>query len=144
MAVTTPQPYIEPIQSLRLPLFLERVAAGFPSPAQDYVDRALDLNELCISHPAATYFVRAAGESMLGAGINPGDVLVVDRAIEADHRDVVIACWQGELTVKRLETRPRLRLVAENNDYAPIEIPDESELEIFGVVTYVVHSLRGN
>lgn len=127
---------------LRRPLFLERVAAGFPSPAQDYVDRALDLNELCIEHPAATYYVRAAGESMLGVGIHPGDVLVVDRALEARHRDIVIAAWQGELTVKRLELRPTLRLVAENDAFPPIEIAEPEMLEIFGVVTFVIHALR--
>ncbi|BAU57859.1 error-prone repair protein UmuD [Halorhodospira halochloris] len=142
MLVTDPQPCAKEPTKLRCPLFLESVTAGFPSPAQDYVDRALDLNELCIDHPAATYFVRAAGESMLGAGIHPGDVLVVDRAIEAKHNDIVIAAWQGELTVKRLELRPNLRLVAENEDYAPIAIPDPEMLEIFGVVTFVIHALR--
>ncbi len=142
MPVTTPQPCAKDPIALRLPLFLERVAAGFPSPAQDYVDQALDLNELCIEHPAATYFVRAAGESMLGAGIHPGDILVVDRAAEARQNDIVIAAWQGELTVKRLELHPSLRLVAENDDYPPIEIPDPEMLEVFGVVTYVIHALR--
>jgi DNA polymerase V len=125
-----------------MPLFLESVPAGFPSPAQDYVERTLDLNELCIDHPAATYFVRAQGDSMLGAGIHPGDVLVVDRALEARHGDVVIASWDGELTVKRLETRPAVRLVPENPAYAAITIPEEAELTLFGVVTNVIHSLR--
>ncbi|ABM62052.1 translesion error-prone DNA polymerase V autoproteolytic subunit [Halorhodospira halophila] len=142
MTVTHLQTCAREPAALRRPLFLERVAAGFPSPAQDYVDRALDLNELCIEHPAATYFVRAAGESMLGVGIHPGDVLVVDRALEARHRDIVIAAWQGELTVKRLELRPTLRLVAENDAFPPIDIAEPEMLEIFGVVTFVIHALR--
>ena len=131
-----------PARPRRMPLFLESVPAGFPSPAQDYVERTLDLNELCIDHPAATYFVRAQGDSMLGAGIHPGDVLVVDRALEARHGDVVIASWDGELTVKRLETRPAVRLVPDNPAYPAIDIPEEAELTLFGVVTNVIHSLR--
>lgn len=127
---------------LLIPYFLDRVPAGFPSPAQDYVERTLDLNQLCIEHPTATYFVRAQGDSMIGAGIHSGDVLVVDRAIEARHGDVVIAGWEGELMVKRLELRPSIRLVPENTAFAPIVIPEGVELEIFGVVTNVVHRLR--
>ena len=122
--------------------FADAVPAGFPSPATDYCERKLDLNELCIQHPAATYFVRAQGDSMIEAGIFPGDVLVVDRSISASHGDIVIACVNGELMVKRLETAPKLRLVAMNNRHAPIDVPVEAELEIFGVATNVIHSLR--
>jgi len=125
-----------------IPLYQDFVPAGFPSPAQDYVERALDLNELLVKRPAATYFVRAQGDSMIDAGIFPGDILVVDRSLEARHGDVVIACLNGELTVKRLETRPQSRLVPMNKAYAPVEIPDNADLELFGVVTSVVHSLR--
>src|SRR6056300_907734 len=127
---------------LDIPLFSDAVPAGFPSPATDYCERKLDLNELCIQKPAATYFVRAQGDSMIEAGIFPGDVLVVDRSISATHGDIVIACVNGELTVKRLETAPKLRLVAMNNRHAPIDVPDEAELEVFGVATTVIHSLR--
>ncbi len=129
-------------EKLGIPLFADAVPAGFPSPATDYCERKLDLNELCIQHPAATYFVRAQGDSMIEAGIFPGDVLVVDRSLSAAHGDIVIACVNGELTVKRLETSPRLRLVAMNERHAPIDVPDEAELEIFGVATTVIHSLR--
>ncbi|MBN2645283.1 MAG: translesion error-prone DNA polymerase V autoproteolytic subunit [Desulfuromonadaceae bacterium] len=125
-----------------LPLFLEPVPAGFPSPAQDYVEKTLDLNELCIQHPAATFFVRAQGESMTEAGIYPDDVLVVDRSLTARHGDIVIAVWHGELTVKKLETRPQPRLVAMNKTFPVIEVPEGVELEIFGVVTTVVHRVR--
>ena len=126
----------------KMPMFTEAVAAGFPSPATDYCESRLDLNELCVKHPAATYFVRAQGDSMIDAGIFPGDVLVVDRSITAQHGDIVIAALNGELTVKRLETRPHKRLVPMNSKYAPIEIPEDTDIEIFGVATTAVHSLR--
>ena len=126
----------------KVPLFTESVAAGFPSPATDYCESRLDLNELCIKHPAATYFVRAQGDSMIGAGIYPGDVLVVDRSLTAKHGDIVIVALNGELTVKKLETKPTLRLVPMNSQYSPVEIPEETEIEIFGVATTAVHSLR--
>jgi len=86
-----------------LPLFTGKVAAGFPSPADDYIENNLDLNELLVQKPAATFFVRAQGESMLGAGIHPNDILVVDRSLEAVPGKVVICSINGELTVKRLE-----------------------------------------
>lgn len=127
---------------LGIPLFADAVPAGFPSPATDYCERKLDLNELCIQKPAATYFVRATGDSMIDAGIFPGDVLVIDRSIEASHGDIVIAAVNGELTVKRLETKPQTRLVPMNSQHAPIVIPEEADLEIFGVATNVIHSLR--
>jgi len=127
---------------LGIPLFSDAVAAGFPSPATDYCERKLDLNDLCIQKPAATYFVRAQGDSMIDAGIFPGDVLVIDRSIDASHGDIVIAAVNGELTVKLLETKPQTRLVPMNSQHAPIVIPEGTELEIFGVATNVIHSLR--
>ena len=127
---------------LGIPLFSDAVAAGFPSPATDYCERKLDLNDLCIQKPAATYFVRAQGDSMIDAGIFPGDVLVIDRSIDASHGDIVIAAVNGELTVKLLETKPQTRLVPMNNQHAPIVIPEGADLEIFGVATNVIHSLR--
>lgn len=129
-------------QSLDIPMFLESVAAGFPSPASDYCERTLDLNELCIQKPAATYFVRAQGDSMIDVGIFPGDVIVVDRSLTARHGDIVIASFNGELTVKKLELQPQTRLVAMNSNYADIIIPEGADLEIFGVATNVIHSLR--
>ncbi|WP_321531720.1 translesion error-prone DNA polymerase V autoproteolytic subunit [uncultured Desulfuromonas sp.] len=128
--------------TLDIPLFLEAVPAGFPSPASDYCERKLDLNELCIQKPAATYFVRVQGDSMIEAGIFPGDVLVVDRSLSAQHGDIVIAALNGELTVKKLETSPNTRLVPMNQHHRPIEIPEDAELEIFGVATSVIHSLK--
>lgn len=131
-----------PPENLNIPLYLDRVPAGFPSPASDYCERSLDLNELCITKPAATYFVRASGDSMVDAGIFAGDVLVVDRSLEARHGDVVIAEYGGELTVKRLELKPAVRLMPMNKNYLPLVIPEGEELQVFGVVTTVIHSLR--
>lgn len=141
MAVTTPFP-LTVSGRLSVPLYQDLVAAGFPSPAQDYIERTLDLNELCIKHPAATYFVRVEGESMLDAGIFPGDVLVVDRALTERHGDIVIAAVDGEYTVKELCTRPRLGLIPHNARYQPIWLSGDHELQVFGVVTSVVRELR--
>ena len=125
-----------------MPLFNGKVAAGFPSPADDYVEKNLDLNELLVQKPAATFFVRAQGESMLNAGIHPNDILVVDRSLEAVPGKVVICAINGELTVKRLErVNEQWQLKAENSDYADIVIHDELELVIWGVVTNVIHAL---
>lgn len=125
-----------------IPLFLERVSAGFPSPAQDFVEKTLDINELCIKHPAATFFVRVAGDCMVDAGIFPGDILVVDRSLRADHGDIVIAVLDGEFTVKELVLRPKPALIPRNPAYSPIALNDESELEIFGVVTNSIRDMR--
>lgn len=125
---------------LLLPLMLCRVQAGFPSPADDYVEHALDLNEHLVRNPPATYFVRAAGDSMEGVGIRPGDLLVVDRSIDPRPGHIVIASVQGEYTVKLLERREgRLWLAPANPRYLPIEITPDSDLEIWGVVAYVIH-----
>lgn len=127
---------------LAIPLFTERVSAGFPSPAQDYIEQTLDLNELCVKHPAATFFVRVEGDSMQDAGIYADDVLVVDRALQAAHGDIVIASLHGELTVKELELKPQTRLIPRNKKYAPITLQEGAELDIFGVVTSVVRTIR--
>jgi DNA polymerase V len=124
------------------PLFLAKVSAGFPAPAEDYIEGRLDLNKHLIKHPAATFFVRVAGDSMTGAGIHPGDILVVDRSLEPRDASVVIAVLDGELTVKRISRRAgRLYLVPDNSLYQPLEILEEMEFEVWGVVTSVIHSL---
>jgi DNA polymerase V len=123
-------------------LFLASVSAGFPSPAEDYIEGRLDLNRHLIKHPAATFFVRVAGDSMIGAGIHPGDILVVDRALEPQDSNVVIAVIDGELTVKRISQRQdKLFLVPDNQAYEPLEIVESMEFEVWGVVTSVIHSL---
>jgi len=123
-------------------LFLEPVQAGFASPIHGYAERALDLNELMVKHPAATFFVKAEGESMKGAGIMPGDILVVDRSLEADSNKIVIAVVDGEFTVKRFIKGPHsITLKPENEKFQPIVITEPSRLQIWGVVTYVIHKL---
>ncbi|MGI2121516.1 translesion error-prone DNA polymerase V autoproteolytic subunit [Shewanella baltica] len=126
----------------RLSLFSSLIAAGFPSPAQDYVEQTLDLNELCIKHPAATFFVKVQGDSMIDAGIFSGDILVVDRSLQPAHGDTVVAAVNGEFTVKQLQLRPVVQLLPRNALFSPIVINDESELNIFGVVTNVVKKLK--
>ncbi|WP_455813720.1 translesion error-prone DNA polymerase V autoproteolytic subunit [Pseudomonas graminis] len=121
-----------------LPLFLERVPCGFPSPAQDYVEDRLDLNKFAIKHPSATYFIKVSGDSMRGAGIGDGDLLIVDRSLTAVHGDIVVAAVAGEFTVKELRTRPTLQLVPHNSEYSAISFLSEEELEIFGVVTFTL------
>ena len=115
--------------SVRIPLYVDSVSAGFPSPAQDFVEKSLDLNEFCVAHPNSTFYVRAQGDSMIDAGIYSGDVLIVDRSLTARH---------GEMTVKTLELKPNVLLRPKNKAYKAIQITEESQLEIFGVVTGVV------
>lgn len=123
----------------KIPLFAEGVAAGFPSPAMGDLNGTLDLNRLCIAHPAATYFVRARGDSMVGAGIDDGDILVVDRSLTPTNRRIIIASVNGEFTVKRFEkTASRMRLLPENPAYKPITITPELGAEFFGVVTFII------
>ncbi|STX55667.1 SOS (error prone) mutagenesis protein UmuD (RumA) [Legionella beliardensis] len=127
-----------PIQ--RFALYSSKVAAGFPSPADDYLELSLDLNEYLIKHPAATFIVRAQGDSMRDAGIHNGDLLIVDRSIEATHDKIVIAALNGELTVKRLFRKDgAVRLIPANNTYSPIDITEDVELVIWGVVTHIIH-----
>jgi len=124
------------------PLFNSRVSAGFPSPADDYIEQALDLNQLLIQKPAATFFVRAEGDSMIGAGIHSNDILIVDRSIEAVPNKVVICALNGELTVKRLVSKQgQLVLMAENPLYPDIPLHDDLDMTIWGVVTNVIHAL---
>lgn len=122
------------------PFYLSAVSAGFPSPADDYIDKHLDLNEHLISNQTATFFVRASGNSMIGANINDHDILIVDRSLTAGNGSIVIAALDGELTVKRLKIRQgKLFLVPENSEYPEFEIHEDSSFEIWGVVTYIIH-----
>ena len=124
--------------SLPLPLFGCAVAAGFPSPADDFIEVPLDLNEHLIRHPSATFYARAQGDSMTGMGIFSGDLLVVDRAVQPQHGDVVIAVINGELTCKALDLREQM-LRSGNMRYPPIKLDDDIELMVEGVV---IHSIR--
>jgi DNA polymerase V len=125
-----------------LPLFTCPVSAGFPSPAEDYIEGKLDLNRHLIKNPVATFFVRVVGDSMIGAGIHSGDLLIVDRSVEASDGRVVIAVVDGELLVKRLRVRKgKISLIAENPAYPAIVIDESTSFEIWGVVTNVIHPL---
>lgn len=125
-----------------LPFFSETVAAGFPCPAEGELRDCLDLNELCISNPTATYFVRARGDSMINAGINDGDILVVDRSTEVRNGAIIIAAINGEFTVKILDKQEKqVQLLPANPAFSPIIVTPELHAELFGVVTYVIHKV---
>ena len=129
-------------RTVRRPLFSSRIQAGFPSPADDYVAQQLDLHELLVKREAATFYVRVKGDSMLGASIQEGDILVVDRSVEPTDGKIVIAVLNGELTVKELSRKKdRIQLLPRNDAYPPIEISSESDLTIWGVVTGVVRQI---
>ncbi|WP_319779383.1 translesion error-prone DNA polymerase V autoproteolytic subunit [Maridesulfovibrio sp.] len=130
----------EAASRIELPLLLSEVIAGFPSPADDYIDKKMDLNEQLISNKAATFLVRAYGDSMLDANIRQGDILVVDRSMDAHNNSIIIAVVDGELTVKRIKQQEgRLFLIPENQDYSALEITAETSFEVWGVVTYIIH-----
>lgn len=124
-----------------LPLYLDRVAAGFPSPASEYLEQRIDLNEHLVSHPAATYLLRASGSSMVELGIFDGDLLIVDRSLQPQQGDVVIAALNGELTCKVLDIAGR-RLLPANRQQRPIELPEDPDLVIEGVVPAHIHYHR--
>lgn len=135
-------PAIAPVDREAIPIFLCPVAAGWPSPAEDYIEDTLDLHKFAVRNQPATFFLHASGDSMLGAGIHDGDILVVDRSITANPGKVVIAAIDGELTVKRLVKKgKKLLLMPENPDYPPIDITSHEDTCIWGVVTYVLHAL---
>ena len=124
---------------LKLPLFLSPVRAGFPSPADDYIEKKLDLNEYLIENPPATFFLRVSGDSMKDACIRENDLLIVDSSRRPTAENIVVAALNGELTLKRIrKIKGKLYLAAENSDYEPIPVNEESELVIWGVVIHAV------
>ena len=125
-----------------LSLYSSSVAAGFPSPADDHIEGKLDLNDYLVKHPSATFFVRVTGNSMINAGINDNDILIVDRSLKPSHGKIVIAVVDGQMTVKRLYKRSgKLVLMPENKNFKPIEITESMSIEIWGVVVTAIHSL---
>ena len=123
------------------PLFLSSIQAGFPSAADDYLDKKIDLNEHLIKHPAATFFVKVKGDSMIGAGIYSGDMLIVDRSEDPKNNSIVVAILNGEFTVKRLQKKEsKIFLIAENPNYKPIEITEGMDFEVWGVVLHTIRS----
>jgi DNA polymerase V len=132
----------EGAKKLKIPLFTARISAGFPSPADDFIDKTLDLNEFLVSHPSATFFVKVEGTSMIDAHIHPGDILIVDKALEPASGSIVIAVLDGEFTVKRyLQKGKKAFLLPENPEFPRIEIGEDMTVEIWGVVTYVIHKV---
>ena len=130
---------------VRTPVFLDNISAGFPSPATDYMENKLDLNEYLIKHPAATFIVKASGSSMIEADIYSGDLLIVVRSLTPRNNNIVIASIFGDLTVKKIKKKNNLFfLVSANEDYPSIEVKEEMECFIWGVVTYIIHETTSN
>ncbi len=133
--VTSVSPALISEKKSETPLFSSQPAAGFPAPGDDLVEKPLDLNDLLVTNPTATFFVRVAGDSMEGAGIFNGDVLVIDRSVEAVDGKIVVAAVFGELVVKRLsKTASGTKLVSENDAYEPILVNDIDDVYVWGVV----------
>jgi DNA polymerase V len=129
-------------KALKLDLYTNTISAGFPSPAEDYLDKKLDLNDYLIRNPSATFFVKVNGNSMVNAGIHNGDILIVDRSVEAADGRVVIGVINGEFTVKRIRKKgKRLFLEPENESFKPIEVTEEMDFKTWGVVVYTIHKL---
>ena len=128
----------------RVPVYQCPLQAGFPSPAEDYLDRPLDFNELLIAHPAATFAVRVSGESMIGLGIFPGDIAVIDRALTAQNGSVILAVLDGAFTLKILRRKgERVWLEAANPAFKLVEISESSQFEVWGVVRHAIRMLGG-
>ena len=125
----------------RIPLLNDSVSAGFPSPADDYTEENIDLNEHLISNPFSTFFLRVKGESMIDAGIKDNDLIIVDKSLAAKPEDIVIAMIDGEFTIKRLSIKnDELYLKAENNNYPDFRFKNHIDVQIWGVVIYSIHS----
>ncbi len=123
-----------------IPMFSDSVQAGFPSPAEDHMDMDLNLNDHLVQNPSATFCVKAIGESMKDAGIQSGDIMIVDKSLQPKNRSIVLAVIDGEFTVKRVNINNRqLYLMPENSDFSPIKITEEMDFKVWGVVTYIIH-----
>lgn len=141
LKITKIHPYKKNNTKIKLPLFTSKIKAGFPSPADSYLQKKLDLNELLIDNAESTYFVEVSGESMKDAGIFDGDILVVDKSKNPKNDDIIIAVVDGDLTVKRYvkKSNGKTFLVAENPEYPPIELGGEMEASCWGVVIASIH-----
>tara|TARA_B100001287_G_C22430478_1_gene411149 strand:- start:27 stop:476 length:450 start_codon:yes stop_codon:yes gene_type:complete len=128
--------------ALAIPFYQSNVPAGFPSPAEDFMDLDLNLQAYLVQHPSATFCVRVTGDSMQNAGIFSGDVMVVDRALEPKNNTIVLAVLDGEFTVKRIQKKGvQLFLKPENETFKPIEITEEMDFKVWGVVTHIIHKV---
>ena len=132
----------DPKTSIKIPLCIATVNAGFPSPAEGHIDRSLDLNEFLIKHPAATFLIKVTGTSMIQAGIHPGDILIVDKSLDPQDNNIVIAILNDEFTVKRFHrVNDKCYLMPENPAFKPIELGGDMTLQVWGVVTWVIHKV---
>jgi len=126
-----------------LPYFPQGIPAGFPSPADDHLQKTLDLHEHLIKHPAATFYAHVQGDSMRDANLNDGDLLIIDRAETPRHKSIVVAVLNGEFLVKRLYKRNgEVKLLPENKSYAAIDVTEGMDFEIWGVVSHIIHKAR--
>jgi DNA polymerase V len=139
MEITIETGIQKPVQSLYLPYVESGISAGFPSPANDFLDIAIDLNKEYIKHPSATFFARVKGTSMLGAGLNDGDLLIIDRSLEPKNGKIAVCYIDGEFTVKSLKIEKDVcYLMPANEAYKPIRVDSESNFLVWGIVTTVL------
>lgn len=125
-----------------IPLSNNAVSAGFPSPADDFKEKRISLDRTLIKNKEATFYARVSGKSMIGAGLDDGDLLVIDRSLEAEHGKIAVCFLDGEFTVKRLHIEKNaITLMPENENYKPIKVSKDSDLLIWGVVTYVIKAV---
>lgn len=130
-------------EELKLPLVDAFISAGFPSPADDYLEAKLDLNQLLIQNPSSTFFARVRGNSMKDVGINDGDILIIDKSLEPKQSSVLVCFIDGEFTVKKvLKVNGDFYLVPQNKEFAPIKVNKDSDFRLWGVVTFSIHNLR--
>lgn len=128
--------------NLELPFVSNGISAGFPSPALDFIDLSIDMNKHLVKHPSATYYGRVSGNSMKDAGIFDGDLLVIDKSLEAEDNKIAVCYIDGEFTVKRIrKEKSCLWLIPENESYAPIQVTEENDFLIWGIVTHVIKAL---
>jgi DNA polymerase V len=133
----------DPVTKIKLPLYSSNVRAGFPSPADDFIEAKLDLNTFLVAHPASTFFVRVQGESMIGAGINDGDILIVDRSLTPSNGRIIIAVVDEDFTVKRFYKKGQcVHLVPENPAFETVILGNDDNFSVWGVVTNVIHNLE--
>ena len=128
-----------------IPLYGDAVPAGFPSPADDYLDMDLNLHDYLVQHPSATFCVKAIGDSMVDAGIKSSDVMVIDRALTPKNNDIILAVVDGEFTVKRIKKNDdELYLMPANENYRPMKITEDMDFQVWGVVTFIIHKANAS
>lgn len=129
--------------SLPLPYADEGIQAGFPSPAQDHMNESIDLNREIVRHPASTFYGRVSGDSMIDEGIEPGDIIVIDRSLEPCNGDLAVCCLDGEFTLKRISLQPNaVWLIPSNESFDPILVTPDCRFEVWGVVTHTIKANR--